>query len=245
MKTVSRIIVVLIILLGILVAGRNLIAKFAVEKGVKVATGLSLNIKKLDLGLATTHIGINGLSLLSPKEFGNEVMFYAPEIFVDYNLGAIIKGKVHIEDIRLNFDQLVIVRNKQGKTNLEALKPKAKKDQSSQETEKKDDASPKKDPKIQIDHLSLKIGKVVYKDYSQGEELIIKEYVLNFYQEINDVTNIQELLGTIATKVLAKTALSSLSDFNIDSSAVSEEAEGLLKSTAETLKEKMKIPFQQ
>lgn len=244
MKIISKIIVVLIILLGLVVLGRNIITKVAVEKGVEAATGLPLNIKKVDLGLRTTHIGIEGLSLLSPKEFGNEVMFYAPEIFVNYNLGAIVKGKVHLEDIRLDFDRLVIVKNKQGKVNLESLKSKAGKGQPSQDAQKKGDAGSKKAPQIQIDHLALKVGKVIYKDYSQGGEPVIKEFAVNISQEINDVTNIQSLLGTIAGKALAKTALTSLVDLDIDALKVPEEATGLLKGTAETLKEKIKLPFQ-
>jgi uncharacterized protein involved in outer membrane biogenesis len=243
MKIVSRIIIVFIILLVVLVAGRNIITKIAVEKGVESAMGLPLKIKKIDLGLAKTHVGIEGLKIFNPEGFPKEAMFHASEIFVDYNLGAIIKGKIHLEDVRLNFDEFVIVKNKEGKTNLEALKPKAKEGQTSKGPAKKDDSGAKKSPQIQIDHLSIKIGKVVYKDYSQGGDPVIKEYVVNISEEINDVTDPNSLMGFIASKALAKTALASLGDFDISNIKVPEEASGLLKNTAETLKEKMKLPF--
>ena len=243
MKTGFRIIIVLTIILAILIAGRNIITKVVLEKGVEAATGLPLKVKKIDLGLAKTHIGIEGLSIFNPEGFPREAMFHAPEIFVDYNLGAIIKGKVHLEDVRLDFDRFVIIKNKEGKTNLEALKPKAKEGQPSREAAKKDDAGPKKALQIQIDRLAVKIGKVVYKDYSQGGDPVIKEYKVNISEEINDVTNIQNLLGIIATKAMAKTVLSSLGDFDINSIDVPEEAEGLLKSTVETLKGRLKMPF--
>jgi len=103
-----------------------------VEKGVKVATGLLLEIKELDIGLISTHVGIKGLSLYNPKGFPQEAMFYSPEIFVDYHLGDLFKGIVHLEDIRLDIDRLVIVKNAQGQTNLDILKPKEKKPQSTE-----------------------------------------------------------------------------------------------------------------
>ena len=246
MKTGFRIIIVLIVILGVLFVGRNIIAKFSIEKGVEAATGLPLNIKKLDLGLVTTHIGINGLSLFNPKEFGDEVMFHASEIFVDYNLGAILKGKIHLEDIRLDFDQLVIIKNEQGQTNLEALKPKTKKDQPSQEAEKKDDAGSKKSPQIQIDHLSVKIGKIIYKDYSQGGDPVIKEYQVNISEELNDVMDPNSLLNFIAAKAMAKTALSSLGDFNVGGDmSVPQGAIDTLKSQVEMFKGAIKFPSQE
>ena len=101
MKVIFRIIVVLAVIAGILFVGRNVVVKFAAEKGVQAATGLPLKIKKLNLGLATTHIAIDDLSLLNPKGFTDKIMFHAPEIFVDYNLGAILKGKIHLEEVVL------------------------------------------------------------------------------------------------------------------------------------------------
>lgn len=244
-----RIIIVFAVIVGILVVGKNFIAKFAVEKGVYAATGLPLKIKKFNVGLITTNIGIRDLNLFNPKGFPKEVMFHAPEIFVDYDLGAFIRGKIHLEDIRLDFDQFVIVKNKEGKTNIEVLKPKK-----AEEKPKKEKG--KKMPDIQIDHLLVKVGKIVYKDYSGEGEPSVKEFKVNLSEEFNDVTNknMNWVILVVANKAIMKTTLSSLAGFNMDVfkgvSEVSEKAvETLkgtaetLKGTAETLKEKLKLPF--
>lgn len=254
MNKAFRIIVILVVIVGILVVGKNFLVKFAVEKGVYAATGLPLKMKKLNIGLITTNIGIQDLNLYNPKGFPKEVMFRAPEIFIDYNLGAMITGKIHLEDIRLDFDQFVIVKNKEGKTNLEALIPEKEKAEK-REAEKK----PKKKgkmPDIQIDHLSVKIGKIIYKDYSGGGEPSVKEFKINLSQEYNDVTNknMNWHILMITNKAIMKTTLSSLADFNMDIfkgvSGVSEKAVETLKGTAETLKGtvetlkgKLKLPF--
>jgi len=264
MKTVFRIIIILVVVLGVLVAGRNVAVKFAVEKGVQAATGLPLQIKELDLGLTTTHIGIKDLNLFNPKGFPKEVMFHAPEIFVDYDLGALIKGKIHLEDIRLDFDQFVIVKNKEGQTNIETLKPKETEALKKEAGEKSEEKKEKKAPDIQIDHLLVKVGKVVYKDYSQGGEPSVKEFKVNISEEMSDVNsdNMNWLIMLVAQKAIMKTALGSLVDFNVDVVkdviAVPTQAVGVLKGTAETtikgaaetlkgtaetLKGKIKLPF--
>ena len=246
MKVASKIIIVLAVIIAVLLVGRNIIVKFALEKGVQMSVGVPLKIAKLDLGLISTHVGINDLNVYNPKGFPKEVMFHAPEIFVDYNLGAILKGKIHIEDIRLDFDKFVIVKNEKGETNLEALKPKAKGEPST-ETAEKDSGKGKKGPAIQIDHLSLKVGTVVFKDYSKGGEPRVTEYKINISEEINDVMDAQALSGFIMTKALAKAGLSSLGNLGfgaIDGVAdVSEGAVDTLKDAAGSIAEKFKLPF--
>ncbi|MBN1868968.1 MAG: AsmA family protein [Candidatus Omnitrophica bacterium] len=248
-KLLQLIIVLVVVTLVVLVLGRNVFAKFAIEKGVEAATGLPLNIKKLDLGLSTTHVAISDLKLLSPKGFNNEVMFSAPEIFVDYDLGAMMKGKVRLEDIRLNFDQFVVIRNKDGQLNLDALKPKEGKRQEPAQQGKKDEGKKGKAPEVQIDHLALKIGKVVYKDYSQGTEPVINEYNVNISEEMDNVTDLNSLLGFIANKAMAKTALSSLGDFNVDAFkgavSVPQETIDTFKQQVDVFKGAIKFPGQE
>jgi len=241
-KKLFSIFVFLLIVMAVLVGGKNIIIKFIVENGVKVATGLPLKIEKLNIGIISTQVGIKGLSLLNPKGFPKEAMFYSPEIYVDYNLGDMIKGKLHLEEVRLDIDRFVIVKNAQGQINLDVLKPKEKESKTADQHDKK-----KKTPQIQIDHLSLKVGKVIYKDYSKGGKLVIKEYNINISEELTDVTSVKVLLGSIATKALAKTAIKSLFNFNKDllknTSAVPGQVVDTLKSTADTLKDKIKLPF--
>lgn len=250
MKTAFRIIVILVVVLAVVLAARNVIVKFVVEKGVEAATGLPLNIQKLDLGLSATHIEISGLNLLSSKEFNNEVMFSSPEIFVDYDLGAILRGKIHLEDIRLDFERLVIIKNKEGNMNLDALKPKTGEEgkEAPAQKPKEGGAQTKAEPpRVKIDHLEIKVGKIIYKDYSQGPEPVIKEYNVNISEEMNNVTDPQNLLGVIAAQAMAKTALTSLGDFNIDAFkgelVVPEEAVNMIKNQVDALKGIIKFPF--
>lgn len=247
MGKLFKIILVFSIIVGVLIVGKNIIVKIAIEKGVQVATGLPLEIKKLDIGIVSSHIGITDLSLLNPSGFPKGVMFHASEIFVDYHLGDMLKGKVHLEDVRLNFDQFTIVKNAEGRMNVEALKPKAKDGSKESTKENSDKETKKKAPKIQIDHLVLKVGKVTYKDYSGGGEPSVKEFNVNISEEFSNITNMRKLLGLVASKAIAKTALNIPLDFTADIlkdvSGVPKQVVDTLKSTAGLLKDKIKLPF--
>jgi len=247
MGKLLKVVLVFVVLIGLLIASKNIIAKIAIEKGVKAATGLPLEIKKIDIGITSSHIGITDLSLLNPSGFPPGIMFHAPEIFVDYHLGDMLKGKVHLQEIRLNFDQFVIVKNAQGRTNLEALKPKGKDGSKEPAKDKKEDGIKKGMPEIQIDHLELKVGKVIYKDYSGGGEPSVREYNVNISEELTDVTNVRHLLGLIASKAIAKSALNIPFDFTTDIlkdvSGAPKQIVDTLKNVADTLKDKIKLPF--
>jgi len=247
MGKLFKVILAFIIIIGALIAGKNIIGKIVIEKGVQAITGLPLEIKKLDIGIFSSHIGITDLSLFNPSGFPKGIMFHAPEIFVDYHLGDMLKGKVHLEDVRLNFDQLVIVKNTDGKMNFEALKPKAK-EESKESAKDKGGAGTKKGmPQIQIDHLVLKIGKVVYKNYSGGGEPSVQEFNINISEELTDVTNVRKLLGLVASRAIAKTALNIPFDFTSgilkDVSGAPKQVVDTLKNTADILKDKIKLPF--
>ena len=165
-------------------------------------------------------------------------------------MGDAIKGKIHLEDMRLNFDQLTIVKNAQGKMNIDTLKPQKQDQQSKGGTpETKKGGTGQKIPDIQIDHLSLKVGKVVYKDYSQGGAPAVQEYNVNISEEFKDITDVQGLVGAIVFKTVSRTALSSLVDVNLDmlqgAVAIPKSAVESLKDAAGSITEKIKLPFGQ
>lgn len=234
---------VLFVVLVVLVLTKNIILKFAVEKGVAAATGLQLEIGEFDLGIKDTHIGIKDLNLLNPEGYALEdrVMFNSHDVFVNYNLQAILKGKIHLEEIRLDLNELMIVRDVQGEFNFNVLMP-AKKETTSDKpdpTEVPEEKGEAKAVDFQIDRLLVRIGKIVYKDYSVEGEPMIKEYQVNFYETFENISNVQDVFAVVIQKVLAKTALAKFADFDINSLDDS----GAIQNTIDTFKDKIKLPF--
>ena len=69
---------------------------------------------------------------------------------------------------------------------------------------------------FKIDILELKIGKVVYKDYSRGGEPEIKEYTVNIDEKYEDITDVRELVRLIVMKALMSTNLEKIANIPLD-----------------------------
>lgn len=218
---------ILVVLLALFFA-KNMIAKIAVEKGVKQVTGLKLKTGSFNIGIMKTFVGIKNLRLYNPKGYKDKVMFHMPEIFADYNLSAMMKRKVHLEKMRLNLKELTVVKNEKGQLNLNSLKPVQKEKDVKAKEEKKE----AKSPEIQIDRLELKIGKVVYKDYSKRKTPSVREFDINLDEKYENITDPNELVRLIIVKALMNTTIAQLANFNIGP---------LVKDMSEKLKKEIKI----
>jgi len=229
-KNLSKVILGFCLFLAIFLVGRNVILKAGLEQGVHAVTGLPLRIKSLEVCLLKTCVHIQGLRLENPPAFEDRMMMDIPEIYVDYDLGKILKGQVFLNEIRLHLNEFIVVRNAEGNVNLAALKALKKRDDRS--------ASPgsgqrKADRGLDIKILELKIGRVVYKDYSQGQgDPLVRIYPIRINERYENIPNMKALVRLMVFKALTNTTIASLT--NIDLQGLKAAVEGTLKS-AKTL----------
>lgn len=211
MKGIVKIVIIILVVLVALYIGKNVIAKTAVSAGVRAVTGLKMSIRSMDIGVIKTLVGIKDLRLYNPAGFKDKLMVDMPEIYADYDLGAFFKGKVHLEEVRLNLREFVVVKNEKGELNLDSLKiVQAKKGKAPAGAEEA-----KKAPEIQIDELELKIGKVIYKDYSKGGAPSVQEFNVNINERYSNITNPYTLANLIVFKALVNTSISNLANFDL------------------------------
>jgi len=209
--TIPAIVLVVIIALFF---GKNMIIKTSVTTGVKAMTGLKLSIRSMNVGVFKSLIGINELQLYNPSGFKDKLMMDLPEIYVDYNLGAIMGGKAHLEEVRLNLKEFIVVKNEAGELNLDSLR--VVKETEGEEAEKDDSKKEKTEmPDIQIDLLELKIDRVIYKDYSKGGSPKVREFNVNIDERYENITDPQSFVRLIIVKALKNTTIASLANFNI------------------------------
>lgn len=228
MKIIKRILMGLVILIALLVIFRNPLIKMGVSAGMKAVVGMKLDIQKLDLNLGKSLIHIEDIKLYNPKDFPDPLMADVGKIYVDVGLAQFLKGQILIKDLQFDLKEFVVVKNKDGEVNLDRLKavadsqdkegePKAEKPET-----KKGDA-----PEVNIENLHLKIGKVVFKDYSKGTEPSVKEFVLNLDEKHQDIKNLNAVVSLIVVKVLTKTTIGQLT--NIDISGLQDIVGGTLQ----------------
>jgi len=206
--------IVFAILIALFIA-KNMIIKTSVTTGVRAVTGLKLSIRSMNVGVFKSLIGINELQLHNPQGFEDKLMVDLPEIYVDYNLGAIMGGKAHLEEVRLNLKEFIVVKNEAGELNLDSLRV-VKEAEEVEESEKSDPGKEKTEmPDIQIDLLELKIDKVIYKDYSKGTPPKEKVFNVKIDEQYENITNPQSFIRLIIFKALKNTTIASLTNFDL------------------------------
>jgi uncharacterized protein involved in outer membrane biogenesis len=155
-----RIFVTLLILgIVLLVAGvllKDVIAKAIAERNLRDTTGMDAKISKLEIGLGTPTVNLEGLKLYNTADFGGGTFLDLPELRMEYVPDDVRDGKLRFKTVRLHLSEVHVVKNKNGKTNIEMLQKETKKKSSGQ---KKDTDKPAVDFGG-IDTLVLTIGKI-------------------------------------------------------------------------------------
>ena len=208
-KKVVYIIIGLLVVIVVLLVAKDKIVEVSIEKGIELITGQKLSIKSLRIGLIRTLVDVKGIRFHNPEGYKDELMMDMPVVYVDYDLSEAIKNRVHIYDMRIHLKEFVVVKNAEGKLNLDALEF-VKEARSGTKPKKKSEL-----PEIQIDKLELKIGKAIYKDYSQGEEPYVRVYEIHIDERYTNISDPEALAALIVVRSMAKTNIAKTAGFNI------------------------------
>lgn len=208
MKLLKRCVIFLLVVLGLLLLFRNFLVKVALEQGVRVATGLTLQVEAVDIPLTRTAFGVRGVKLFNPPAFADPVMLDVPEVYVAYDLPAILKKDLHFQEVRLHLEHLTVVRGKDGVLNLEAFKkfqPAGGESAPPSEGALPSKKSPP--PALHIDLLVLKAGRVSFKDYSKAAKVEVREFDLNLDERMENIRDTNALVQMVILRTLSKTDL--------------------------------------
>ncbi len=219
MRLIKKLLFLIILILIVVVLARNFIVKTGATVGAKVAAGLDLSIADVKIGLADSDVGLKGIQLQNPKGFPDERMVDIPEVYINYNLLDFFKNNIHVEEVRLNLNEFIVVKNKEGKLNIYEMIPPSedKPEEPGTPEEPQDPDTPEKDGtkrEVNVDSLKLKIGTVIYKDFSVEPPKVTK-FDVNIDEEIKDV-NTESLIKYITGKALMNTTIANLANINLD-----------------------------
>jgi uncharacterized protein involved in outer membrane biogenesis len=203
----------IIIVAVVLVLFRNQIIKAGAGATIKAISGVDMRIGSLNVGLFRPAVQIKDLKLFNPGAFPEKLMMDMPELYVKYDLPAILKGSVHLSELKINLKEFVVVKTVKGEINvnsLQALQPKQ---------------GGGKPPKIQIDVMELNVGKVVYKEFRASGEPKVSEFKIDLHERYENITDPNVLVGLIVSKALRNTSIAG-------ASGIVKKADNILNSTA-------------
>jgi uncharacterized protein involved in outer membrane biogenesis len=218
MKKLAIVVGIIVVIFVLLLVFKNFLIKTAVEQGTKKATGLELTIGTMDVGLLASKVDITDMRLLNPPGFPDKVMIDIPKLLVDVEFASLFKQRKRVEALELNLKELMVVRNKERKLNLNSLTALGKKKQEEKKpAEQKEAKEEGKAPQVTIDKLILKIGKVTYKDYSLGGTPFTKTFTIGVNEVYRNVTDLNELVMLIIVRALEGTGIAQLANFDLGS----------------------------
>lgn len=236
MKKILLLLVVVVIACAcIAYLARNPLAKVAVAYAVKGATGLSVNIGRMDISAVDTRVEAGQIQLMNPPGYVDPVMVDMPALAVDFNLTSFIRGKIHLEHVRMDLEQLTVVKNDKGQININALTAvqEANAGKTAGATEEKSAQA----RQIHIDLAEIRIGRVVYKDYSKGSSPETKVFEVGIDEQFRNVTDAKSLVNTILVKALTKTTIERLAGLSLQSVRTS--AQAVLEGGAERIRKEL------
>ncbi len=186
---------------------RDTIVKSILVKSVKSLTDLRITVEDVNADIRQHNIDIKHLRLYNPAGFEEGVMADIPFAYLDYNLGAAIRRKVHFNILKIDLKELLIIRNRAGHLNFMSIKS----------LQKPGMPTRKKTGAFKIDKLYLSVGKVIYKDYYKNRAAMIKVYNIGLRNQLfENVDDPKVLVSTIMYKALMQTDIYQLINFNMD-----------------------------
>ena len=215
MKLFKRLLWAVLAAAVLVIVFKNEAVKAALTIGTKQITGLDVDLAKVDLSFTKSRVELAGLRLENPADFQDRVLADIPYVLMDYSLGDLLKGKLHLENIQFHLKELSIIRNRSGKLNLDAFKTaQGAKEEAPQKAETGQASVPPQP--LRIDALDLRIEKLVFKDYSLMQDPVVKIFDLNIHEKHENISDPEMLVKIILARTLRTTAISGLTEWKKD-----------------------------
>jgi len=199
-KILLRVLVALVALVVVGFLFRNLIARVAVEVGVKHATGFPLEIGSVNVGVFGGTLEVQNLKLKNSPEFIEKSFVDLPLFKVDYFTLSMLTGSPHVKEVTVNVSEVVVVRNAKGETNAQVLQSKVT-PSSSGPSQPSSSEPPKPEPSggrhYRVDLLRVHVGTVRILDYTKGTKPVESRMTLNrdvVFKNVNETTSITAMV---------------------------------------------------
>lgn len=198
LKILLGLVALVVLLVVVFLIFKDPIIKAVARRAVREETGMETVIGKIETHLGAGTVTLSGFRLINPPEFGGGVFVDIPEVHAELDSDAAADGRVHFKLLRLNLAGAQVVKNKDGKTNLEYL------DEHSRERAKlkKKKKKPHENETVfdGIDTFYFSLGKVGYTDLKNSRNNFEVEAGLKD-EMAKDLKTEQELNDWVTTKL--------------------------------------------
>ena len=152
----------LLVLIVALLFSRNWILKQVAIRSVAENTGLRAEIGSIHSGLRSPFLHLQQVRLFNTPEFGGGLLLDAPEFYARFDSAVATAGRLHFTEMRVNIAELTVIRDAQGRINLDHLEKEYRKRDAERRRRRGKDTNEM--AFAGIDRLDVTIGRILYLD---------------------------------------------------------------------------------
>lgn len=209
MQKKIRMIILAVVLLFAFCWVRDFLIKSLIGTVATSVTGAPTRVGGLSLSVIRGSVKISRFRMYNPKGFSKDILVDIPRMSVTCNLGELITGKIHLMQLDLEIKEIGMVKNKEGKLNVDSLKI------AEEKTGEKEKKKPARQLAIRIDSVSLGMGRVVSRDYSVEGPPVIKVYDINLKKAYKNITSVEQLAALIISEPLKAAGIQGLKVYGV------------------------------
>ena len=181
---------------------KNLIIKSVVTAAASRITGAPVHMDRFQLNILSSTIHISGFKMYNPSGFPEGILVSCPKINVIYDRATLFKQKRHFLLVEIELKEMGLTKNKEGKLNVDSLKI-VQQSKSSPPTP------------MQIDLLTLSIGKIVYTDYTVGTKPSGRVYDVNRHKSYKGIPTAQQLALLVLAEPMKAAAITNAEIYGV------------------------------
>ena len=191
---------IMVALLAGMVFLKDQLIRYAFSAGISGLLGAPVSVDKFSWNALASSVHITGLRVYNPGGFPDGIIVSIPHIDVIYDRSTIFKEKRHFLLVNIELAEMGLTRNANGKLNVDALHL----------------VQPGSAPvPLQVDLLTLGIGKIVYKNYHRGVEPDVRVYHLNLHKSYKGVPSAHQLLALVVAEPMKATGIKSAQIYGV------------------------------
>lgn len=206
---IKKLFLAVLVLIIAAVVFKDAVLKTAIGVGTSQLTGASASIEHFSLSVLKQKVSIKGFQISQPQGFPAGTFVDIPEVSVSFNVPELLRGRMYFPAVVVNLKEMVVIKNSDGKLNVDAMKF-AQKKEAPAGSKKGTEKQPGQMPPLKIDILTLTVGGVVVKDYTKGSDPTVVAYDAGIKDKVfRDINSAEQLAALIMVQAMGPTAIKS------------------------------------
>ncbi len=202
-KKIGIVAIAVIVVLSLL---KDVVIKASICSIGSAVIGAPLKIGGFSWNIFTQRIRIKDLRLYNPPGFPNQPLVDISHIAVDYDGMSMLNGKLHFPYINVDLKETVIVKNKEGYLNVDALKVAQQK--GDLKAEQANRSVKGEDRSLMIDVIKLNIERTVYLDFSNRDKPVTKVFNVGLRDKtFKNIKSVHQLATVILVQGMGPAAI--------------------------------------